>query len=64
MLLDEVAGTPEAAESANLTAYVAPGNVRMVRLRRLGARPPRDLDDVHRLAVQQVTGGCGLAGVA
>ena len=48
-----------------LTAYVAPGNVRMVGwLRRLGARPPRDLDDVHRLAVQLATGDSGLAVVA
>ena len=64
-LLAEVARDAEAAGVATLTAYVAPGNVRMVGwLRRLGARPPRDLDDVHRLAVQLATGDSGLAVVA
>jgi acetyltransferase len=64
-LLAEVARDARAAGIRTLTAYVAPGNVRMVDwLRRLGARPPRDLDDVHRLAVELVTGGSGLAVVA
>jgi GNAT superfamily N-acetyltransferase len=64
-LLAEVAEDAGAAGVATLTAYVAPGNVRMVGwLRRLGARPPQDLEDVHRLAVQLVTGDAGLAVVA
>jgi len=64
-LLAAIVGDARAAGVRTLTAYVAPGNVRMVSwLRRLGARPPRDLDDVHRLAVQQAIGGSGLAVVA
>jgi GNAT superfamily N-acetyltransferase len=56
-LLAEIAADARAAGVGTLTAYVAPGNVRMVGwLRRLGARPPRDLDDVHRLPVENVLG--------
>ena len=64
-LLAEVAGDARAAGIGTLTAYVAPGNVRMVGwLRRLGARPPRDLDDVYRLPVENALGDGCLAVVA
>jgi ribosomal protein S18 acetylase RimI-like enzyme len=54
-LLAAVAVDARSAEIETLVAYVAPTNTRMVGwLRRLGAHPPRDLDDAHRLPVDQL----------
>ena len=54
-LMAAVAVDARSAGIETLVAYVVPTNTLMVGwLRRLGAQPPRDLDDGHRLPVDQL----------
>ena len=55
LLLEAVARDARSDGAETLLAYVAPGNTRVASwLKRLGAVPPRDLDEPHRLPVAAV----------